>query len=61
MEEAILAQREKHIEFNRSLGLPMTKDIIDTIHIYEYKMPKIGVNNQEYLDDIFETAKNIKI
>ena len=59
MEEAILAQKEKHIEFNKSLNLPMTKDIIDTIHIYEYQSPKIGSTNQEFLDNIFNNAKDI--
>ena len=59
MEEAMLAQREKHIEFNKSLGLPMSKDIIDTIHVYDYNMPKLGCTNQGYLDSIFDNATDI--
>ena len=59
MEEAVLAQKEKYIEFNKSLGLPMTKDIIDTIHVYDYNMPKLGCTNQGYLDSIFDNATDI--
>ncbi len=59
-EEAILAQKEKHIEFNQKIGLPINKEIIDTIHIYEYQPPKIGSNNQEFLNNIFsENSKDI--
>ena len=61
LEEAVLCQKKKHIEFNRSLGLPINDDIINTIHVYEYEAPKYGCSNQEFLDNVFDNGKEIVI
>lgn len=62
MEDAIVAQMEKHIEYNQKLGFPMNDEVKSWIRIYEFIPPKIGSNNQEYLDHIFsENSKDITL
>lgn len=53
MEEAIDVQMQKHIEYNKNLGYPIDDDIIDLIRVYEFVSPKVGCNNQGYLDNVF--------
>ncbi len=59
LEETILAQKEVHIKFNKSIKLPINDEIINTIHIYEYLPPKQGSSNQEFLNNIFNNGKDI--
>ena len=59
LEDVILAQKDIHIKFNKSIGLPVDDKIINTIHIYEYLPPKLGSNNQEFLDNIFDNGIDI--
>ncbi|MEE3343170.1 MAG: hypothetical protein VZS44_03680 [Bacilli bacterium] len=47
------------MDSNIYLKLPITKDVLDTIHIYAYEKPKLGINNQEYLDNILNNGKDI--
>ena len=59
LNELIYSQKEKHIEYNKNINLPITKEIINTIHIYEYTPPIINSSNQEFLDNIFEKGIDI--
>ena len=59
LEKLIESQKEKHIEYNKNNSEPITKEIINTIHIYEYLPPKLGSNQQEFINNILNNGTDI--
>ena len=58
-EEAVKYQREKHIEYNKSIGNKIDEEILKSLKIYEYENPKYGLNMEEFIDYVLSSKEVI--
>lgn len=56
-EEAVKYQREKHIEYNKSIGNKIDEEILKSLKIYEYENPKYGLNMKEFIDYVLSSKE----
>ncbi len=56
--DALFRQIENHLKTNRSVG-PMTKDVVECLHIYEYDRPPYGIDMFGFIDFIMDEGTKI--
>ena len=52
--EAVKWQYEKHLELNKNNGNIINDEVINNIHIYEYKKPNFDISIMEFIDTVLE-------
>lgn len=53
--EAIEYQKNRHIEFNASVGNLINDDVLKHLVIYEFDCPEFGCSMNKYIDNILES------
>lgn len=56
--DALYYQIENHLKSNKKIA-PMTKDIVECLHIYEYQKPPFEINKYDFIDFILDTGVQI--
>lgn len=54
-EEAIVYQMKKHIDFMKKCNLKIDDEIINHIQIIEFEIPRYGLNQHEYYENLFKS------
>lgn len=60
LEEALKYKLLKHVEYNRQYN-KIGKEELVHLHLYEYKQPLYNIDFNEFIDNILENGKDIKV
>lgn len=53
--DAVFYQMQNHIKLNNQIQ-PLTKDIIECLHVYEYGLPEYGIDMYEFMDFVLDNG-----
>ncbi len=56
--DAIYKQMEWHLKSNNRIK-PLTKDVIESLHVYEYEKPEVGLDMYEFTDFVLDEGREI--
>lgn len=56
--DAVFYQMKNHIKVNNDI-CPLTKDIIECLHVYEYGKPEYGIDFYQFMDFVFDEGEKI--
>lgn len=60
LEESLKYKLLKHVEYNRKYN-KIGKEELAHLHLYEYKQPPYNIDFNEFIDNILENGKDIKV